>query len=1470
MVRELPFPPVLLAFVADADVVRHGKALICEARQQHIYQLGAAPGTDTNLRHAYGEWAAAIGSCTTLEASWALAHSDRKWAQLMSRPSLKHLRAPTRLSPEAFGCLVAYIVMHPGARPAGLDCHENPVDQAGAVISKAEVRLAIRACARGWSGGPDSLPNDFYRIFADPLTSLLAPMFSEWYRDARLPHSFGSATVHCVPKTSTPRSGLDFRPLSLTNSDYKCGEVPPKSRFWGQLRGDMLATKGREANRRIVCATQFGFVPRRDVHDAVDLFSAIETLVRRGSLPSSAVAVLLNFAKAYDTLSRGFLLRALQRYGFPTASIAVIRQIFTAMRFQWHGRLSQRVGYGQGFDKAARWPPYFRGLDEGVTGVGYADDTGVFLTHASEEAALLQILDGFRAASGLRVNLDKSVAVDLAADGPTAPHRDMVIPVLPRDRLTRYLGVQVGSRPDASAIWAITEQQLTARLYLAERKSTDTLQRIRICRAIITPKVSFVVRPQTTTVWSVRETAEGPRLLRDDGAGQQKMGCFESRRDLLRLLCREFPADDQRVTVGPHASFMLCPPIWDPRTVKAGTHTVPAGGSAQRARGLAEVAARAHRWRDLDPTVATALESLSWSDVFLLPAATSAQRLLYHRIRGLQVSGWTEALSRRGCPHCPDEHASGGAVVHITWYCPAARLLWGLLLRLWQALGIWRDDLTPSAAFQHAVFALRLPSNPAGVVRVMAEPALSNSEQSITAEETAIDCVLPASSKSPPKKTSAPSPTQRAALRQAPVVYIWNIASTNGYEHCRGVTQPERFHANWDTWWAYKKQYEEATYQVIRVSETLRIKTRNARAMNTKAAQSGQSVMLFPESMDPFRRVFICTHGWKAKQKQKEANTGKRPRQHIRYTGCPFRFVIQVVKTKTGWGLEVMHGTFYHNHRVSHEVFQAYPSSRGIKNPDVKLVVDTMIQCGTKRSKIYDYVLEAGENLIKSDIDNMIRAYNARVTTRSDDDETALLLAKFAAEHAGNSVSVDETSQGETGVISITSNHMRESFARFPRLLLVDCTHKTNRYNYQLCTLMIMNEYGEGLPVQQSLIETNGDWHMDKVLAHFKRVNSDAHEQVRVIVVDKDLNEIRVLQAHFPHARILICTFHVIKYLKLKTKNVEFGRISTQDQASIDNIVYDMIYAKDNEEYEANYVALEALCKRLHFEAFFEYMKANWHPCKDIYDEEMNNVLLVSTHYVAKQIEPEYAAAMEKWTKIHVDVPPVRAFQYNKFQESTTPLVPLLTRAERYRVALSATQAISSELAEIDDVTEFHKQLDFVMSQWRNSPDMQDHVRLMAGMIEGKFPYDTLPGYLEEYHYNMFYNLKPPQWINDALIVALCDRICSHFQHVRSYKATLDKMSRDIIARAALDFSVVSLNCPIQFDSFSCGLFVCFKMWRAVDPNVATDMSDFGLGARRFELLRYVFEGVGPQAKKDKNENKPTQPNVDDAEDFLS
>ncbi|ETP41302.1 hypothetical protein F442_11512 [Phytophthora nicotianae P10297] len=160
-----------------------------------------------------------------------------------------------------------------------------------------------------------------------------------------------------------------------------------------------------------------------------------------------------------------------------------------------------------------------------------------------------------------------------------------------------------------------------------------------------------------------------------------------------------------------------------------------------------------------------------------------------------------------------------------------------------------------------------------------------------------------------------------------------------------------KYHANWEAWQNYFVDYCRRTLQVIPVKETMSCAERNKRLKKTKRGVDEDQ--LVPTEFDPYQRTYICTHGWK---KRKSRSEGSRPRQHIRLTSCPFRFVVQwnLVRGE----LQVKNGVWLHNHQVSPAAFATYPSSRGVFHPLVGARVQGMLEVGAKRSRIYDYLLE--------------------------------------------------------------------------------------------------------------------------------------------------------------------------------------------------------------------------------------------------------------------------------------------------------------------------------------------------------------------------------------------------------------------------------------------------------------------------------------------------------------------------------
>ncbi|KAJ0391191.1 hypothetical protein P43SY_011530 [Pythium insidiosum] len=120
---------------------------------------------------------------------------------------------------------------------------------------------------------------------------------------------------------------------------------------------------------------------------------------------------------------------------------------------------------------------------------------------------------------------------------------------------------------------------------------------------------------------------------------------------------------------------------------------------------------------------------------------------------------------------------------------------------------------------------------------------------------------------------------------------------------------------------------------------------------------------------------------------------------------------------------------------------------------------------------------------------------------------------------------------------------------------------------------------------------------MEAALAHFVRAHPTADKALCVIIVDKDLNEIRVLRSRFPETRILICTFHVVKYFGVAVKKPEYGSISLEDRQSVEHLLRNLVYAPSA---EVNY------------------------------DEELSTVLRFTTHFVAENVAEEYDIARTK------------------------------------------------------------------------------------------------------------------------------------------------------------------------------------------------------------------------------------------------
>ena len=114
--------------------------------------------------------------------------------------------------------------------------------------------------------------------------------------------TFRDSHVLCIKKTSSAAVPLDYRPTALLDSDYK-------------IFTRVLATCLRRHLPKLVHPLQASFVPGRDMNHVIGLFEAAKISARDDQQNASGMELLLDFAKAYDSLGRSFLLAALRYLG---------------------------------------------------------------------------------------------------------------------------------------------------------------------------------------------------------------------------------------------------------------------------------------------------------------------------------------------------------------------------------------------------------------------------------------------------------------------------------------------------------------------------------------------------------------------------------------------------------------------------------------------------------------------------------------------------------------------------------------------------------------------------------------------------------------------------------------------------------------------------------------------------------------------------------------------------------------------------------------------------------------------------------------------------------------------------------------------------------------------------------------------------------------------------------------------------
>ena len=178
-------------------------------------------------------------------------------------------------------------------------------------------------------------------------------------------------------------------------------------------------------------------------------------------------------------------------------------------------------------------------------------------------------------------------------------------------------------------------------------------------------------------------------------------------------------------------------------------------------------------------------------------------------------------------------------------------------------------------------------------------------------------------------------------------------------------------------------------------------------------------------------------------------------------------------------------------------------------------------------------------------------------------------------------------------VLYYRSGLMKQLFHKFPEILLVDATYNVNGVAMPLYCLMVEDGFGNGRVVHYAATTAEDTEHLQKIVQSFKDENS-AWSDIRVIVVDKDFTEWKVLKEEFPDAKLLFCQWHVMKAMFKKMVDCDVEKC---ERDNMRGLLRQLVYSKSAEEYEDTKKEVYSRSNK-QFQTYFE---SQWDGCQEMW-----------------------------------------------------------------------------------------------------------------------------------------------------------------------------------------------------------------------------------------------------------------------------
>ena len=263
---------------------------------------------------------------------------------------------------------------------------------------------------------------------------------------------------------------------------------------------------------------------------------------------------------------------------------------------------------------------------------------------------------------------------------------------------------------------------------------------------------------------------------------------------------------------------------------------------------------------------------------------------------------------------------------------------------------------------------------------------------------------------------------------------------------------------------------------------------------------------------------FVCKHGARLRAR----STGNRPNQHQNFLGC--KASISFFKSQKDNTLKCTKIDNEHNHAVSEKLYKHDKTAL----TEEEIALSTNLKNGNcKPSQIRRILLQKYQKEIS------IQKLKNVLAKTSEEEGDGVDFAEFfeELESKGGDINWEEDPDGTIRCITFSSIKMKNAFKSSDTpLVQLDTTFSVEKARYKVMAIVYLNSATNKSEVAfMALLSDETKSNVTFALQSFKKI---CVQYNLIFMVDKDFGQIEALKAVFPAARILLCIFHVIKFLR--------------------------------------------------------------------------------------------------------------------------------------------------------------------------------------------------------------------------------------------------------------------------------------------------------------------------------------------------